>query len=49
MYYYLLFLIYLHVIACIWFYFIEITYHEHLDELAAVAADPSLEAKIRPW
>ena len=30
-YYYLLFIIYLHVVACLWFFFIEQTYLEHKD------------------
>ena len=50
LYYYLLFLIYLHLVACLWFYFIELTYKEHLDEVAAFEEDPNLEAPhIRPW
>lgn len=50
LYYYLLFLIYLHLVACLWFYFVKQTYDEHLAEVAAFEADPTLpEPSIRPW
>ena len=47
LYYYLLFLIYLHVVACLWFYFIELTYLEHQDEVKLLGGAGN--AKIRPW
>ena len=43
-YYYLLFLIYLHLVACLWFFFIKQTYDEYLDEKERLP-----EPIIRPW